>query len=83
LHRYIHHESSSMNRGYVFSHEHDFVRSFEHVETERVKKLLVCGMCDVSYCEWCGKVVSVPHTKIFSYLDARHTLSKIGEFDLR
>jgi len=45
-----------MNRGYVFSHEHDFVSSFEHVETEQVKKLLVCSMCDVSYCEWCGKV---------------------------
>jgi hypothetical protein len=71
-----------MNRGYVFSHEHDFVSSFEQVETERVKKLLVCSMCDVSYCERCGKVVSVPYSKIFSHLDVRPTLSEIGEFEL-
>jgi hypothetical protein len=72
-----------MNRGYVLSHEHDFVRTFERVETEQMKKLLVCSMCDLSYCEWCGKEYQSPHTKIFSHLDAGHTLSKIDEFELR
>jgi hypothetical protein len=72
-----------MNTGYVFSHEHDFIRLFEREETEQVKKLLVCSMCDLSYCEWCGKVVSGAHTKMFSHSNAQHCLNKIGEFDLR
>jgi hypothetical protein len=72
-----------MNRGYVFSHEHDFIRSFRPIETEQAKKLLICTICDVSYCEWCGKEVTAAPIKMYTHSDIQHTLNKIGEFGLR
>jgi hypothetical protein len=60
LHKYIHQESASVYKGFVFTHEHDLVRARGVVKIEKGKKLLICSMCNQSFCECCGKEVSVP-----------------------
>jgi hypothetical protein len=51
-----------MYKGYVHTHEHDFVRAHGLVKTEKGKKLLVCNMCDQLFCECCGKDISISYS---------------------
>ena len=61
--RCIHHENTYMYIGHVYTHEHDFdLAKF----IEGNKQLLTCCMCNILYCEKCGKEVSIP----YSCLDA-------------
>jgi hypothetical protein len=52
LHKYVHRQGVSMYKGYVHTHEHDFVRAHGLMETVNKKKLLICCMCDQSFYEW-------------------------------
>ena len=60
--RCIHHENTYMYIGHVYTHEHDFGLA-KSIESN--KQLLTCCMCNILYCEKCGKEVSIP----YSYLD--------------
>jgi hypothetical protein len=59
LYKKIHYENASTYKGYVYTHEHDF--KIGHMYAESDKQLLTCRLCDISYCEECGKEVSA-HT---------------------
>ena len=61
--RCIHHENTYMYIGHVYTHEHDFDLA-KSIESN--KQLLTCCMCNILYCEKCGKEVSIP----YSCLDA-------------
>ena len=50
-----------MYKGYVHTHEHDFVRAHGLVKIVKGKKLLICSVCDQLFCECCGKDVSISH----------------------
>jgi hypothetical protein len=40
-----------------YSHEHDL--KLCHLDLEPNKQLLTCSLCDISYCEKCGKELSI------------------------
>ena len=54
----IHLEPSSSYVGYVYTHEHDFVLSNKRVK--KYTQLLGCQICNILYCERCGKEVTIP-----------------------
>jgi len=49
-------ENISTNNGYVNTHEHNLKASHMYLESHR--QLLTCSLCDLSYCEACGKELS-------------------------
>ena len=53
----IHQEPSHLYVGYVYTHEHDFVLTNKRGEKD--KHVLGCQMCNILYCERCGKEVSL------------------------
>jgi hypothetical protein len=40
-----------------YTHEHDLKLGHTHLESN--KKRLTCSLCDISYCESCGKELSI------------------------
>jgi hypothetical protein len=50
-------EEPGIYRGYVFSHEHDFITLQRPVENG--KQILACQLCDILYCVKCGKEVTI------------------------
>ena len=45
-----------MRWSYVYTHEHDL--GLGHMYVEINEQLLICSLCDISYCENCGKEVT-------------------------
>ena len=48
--------------GYVYAHEHDFVLIRKPIEKNR--HLLSCQMCNILYCEKCGKEVTISSSNV-------------------
>jgi hypothetical protein len=53
----MHQENACVNVDHVYIHEHDLRP--DHLHTVNDKHFLICSTCDISYCENCGKEVSI------------------------
>jgi hypothetical protein len=51
-----------MHVGYVYTHEHDFNPNRKPIENNR--QLLSCQMCNILYCEKCGKEVTISSSNL-------------------
>jgi hypothetical protein len=49
-----------MYRDHIYTHEHDLRLSPIRIVND--KQFLICNTCDISYCEKCGKEVSIPRS---------------------
>ena len=57
MHKCVHQENKSASRGYIYTHEHDL--RVGHMYAEADKQLRTCSVSWISYCEKCGKEVSI------------------------
>jgi hypothetical protein len=56
----IHHENAYVYSDHVYIHEHDLGLDQMHIVND--KQFLKCITCDISYCEKCGKEVSISNS---------------------